>query len=131
MGLAVGVFAGCFLFFGLQTIIGIILAAVFRASKVAAAAGTWISNPLTYVPIFVFNYKVGKFLLGIEKQSIDSFDLQSFSSFMELGFSFAATLLLGCLLVGFFVATLTYFLSLRFLRRLRKHKRKLRVFRSK
>jgi hypothetical protein len=131
LGLAVGVFAGCFLFFGLQTIIGIILAAVFRASKVAAAAGTWISNPLTYVPIFVFNYKVGKFLLGIEKQSIDSFDLQSFSSFMELGFSFAATLLLGCLLVGFFVATLTYFLSLRFLRRLRKHKRKLRVFRSK
>ena len=65
-GLAIGVFAGCFPFFGLQSLIGIVLATILRGSKVAAIAATWISNPLTYVPIFVFNYKIGKLLLGTE-----------------------------------------------------------------
>ena len=59
-GLAVGVFAGCFPFFGIQSLLGILLATLCRGSKVAALAATWISNPLTYVPLYVFNYKIGK-----------------------------------------------------------------------
>lgn len=116
-GLAVGVFAGCFPFFGLQTFIGIFLAAIFRGSKVAAAAGTWISNPLTYLPIYVFNYKVGKFLLRVESLPIYELDLQSFSDFRELGSTFAITLMVGCFVVGIIVALIAYFSSLHFLRR--------------
>jgi hypothetical protein len=122
-GLAVGVFAGSFPFFGLQTIIGVILATCLRGSKIAAAAGTWISNPLTYVPIFVFNYKVGKFLLGIKDRSIVTLDFDSFASFMELGFTFATTLLVGCSVVGIVAAIITYFVSVRLIRRWRKRNR--------
>lgn len=122
-GLAVGVFAGCFPFFGLQSLIGIFLATVLRASKVAAVAATWISNPLTYVPMFIFNYKIGKLLLGT-KDTILSLDLDSFTAFKELGPTFAITLLTGCLVVGSILAFITYFYSLAFIERLNNRRQR-------
>lgn len=121
-GLAVGVFAGCFPFLGLQSLIGIFLATILRGSKVAAIAATWISNPLTYVPIFVFNYKLGKLLLGTE-DTILSLDLKSFTAFKELGSTFAITLLTGCFVVGLILAFITYFYSLAILERLRTRRK--------
>ncbi len=122
-GLAIGVFTGFFPFFGLQTFIGVVLAALFRSSKVAAAAATWISNPLTYVPIFIFNYKVGKLLLGTkETRAIMPLDFNSLDSLRELGFSFGITLLTGCVVVGAIAATLTYFYSLAIIQGLRSRK---------
>lgn len=121
-GLAVGVFAGCFPFLGLQSLIGILLATLLRGSKVAAIAATWISNPLTYVPIFVFNYKIGKLLLGTE-DTLLSLDLKSFTAFKELGSTFAITLLTGCFVVGLILAFITYFYSLAILERLRTRRK--------
>ena len=50
-GLAAGVFTGCLPFFGLQIVLGVALAATIRGNRILAAAGTWISNPLTTLPI--------------------------------------------------------------------------------
>jgi uncharacterized protein (DUF2062 family) len=58
-GIASGVFSGCFPLFGLQIIIGVTIATVFRGHRIMAAAATWVSNPFTYVPLFAFNYQVG------------------------------------------------------------------------
>ncbi|WP_019507949.1 DUF2062 domain-containing protein [Pleurocapsa sp. PCC 7319] len=120
-GLAIGVFAGCFPFLGLQSLIGIVLATIFRGSKVAAVAATWISNPLTYVPIFVFNYKIGKLLLGIQDSQLIPLDLdiESLTTFKELGSTFAITLLTGSCMVGMILGFITYFYSLAILERLR------------
>jgi uncharacterized protein len=117
-GLAVGVFAGCFPFFGFQSLVGIFLATLFHGSKVAAIAATWISNPFTTVPIFIFNYKIGKLLLGT-KDTVVLLDLKSFAAFKELGPTFAITFLTGCLVVGLILALITYFYSLAVLERLR------------
>lgn len=121
-GLAIGVFAGCFPFLGLQSFIGIILASIFRGSKVAAMAATWISNPLTYVPMFVFNYKIGKLLLGTEDTELLPSDINSFAAFKELGAMFAITLFAGCFVVGIILALITYFYSLALLERWRDHR---------
>ncbi len=124
-GLAFGVFAGCFPFFGLQTIIGVLLAVLFRGHKLTAAAGTWISNPLTYVPIFAFNYKVGELLLGFgvgETHVIFPDNWQSWSELKESGLVFLITLFSGCLLVGAIASILTYFLSFRFVSRWRRRR---------
>ena len=115
-GLAVGVFAGCFPFLGLQSVLGIILATVFKGSRVAAIAATWISNPLTYVPIFIFNYKIGKILLGTQDTTLP-LDLESLTAFKELGATFAFTLLTGSFVVGTILAVITYFYSLAILER--------------
>ncbi len=123
-GLASGVFAGFFPFLGMQTVIGIVLAAIFRGSKVAAMIATWVSNPLTYVPIFIFNYKVGQLLLGVEAQSILPSDLESLAALKEMGFTFVATLLTGCFVVGAIAAVITYFYGLAIFERLRHRKPK-------
>lgn len=116
-GLACGVFAGCFPLLGLQTIMGVLLAVIFRGNKLAAAIGTWISNPLTYVPVFAFNYKIGEFLLLGFRNTVVQTDVrqswQSWSTLIDLGFDFIFTLFLGCLIVGIFCSFISYFLSLK------------------
>ena len=122
-GLAIGVFAGCFPFFGIQSIIGVLLATIVRGSKVAAVAGTWISNPLTYVPIYVFNYKVGKFMLGVDSISSQEIDFDSLANFMEFGSTFVIALLVGCSVVGAIFSVITYFVGLHFFQRLRTRRK--------
>lgn len=121
-GLAVGVFAGCFPFLGLQTLLGVSLAVIFRGHKVLAAAGTWVSNPFTYVPIYLFNYKVGRWLLGSADQTLDLENLQSTQEIFELGAEFAITLLTGCFVIGFLSAILSYVGSVRLIRRWRQER---------
>ena len=111
-GWASGVFAGFFPLFGVQTIIGVLLASLMRGNKLVAVAGTWVSNPLTYIPIYVFNFQVGKLLLGGEDLATNDINWKSFSELLELGFSFIFTLFTGCFVVGFIAGLVTYFLSL-------------------
>ncbi len=117
-GLAVGVFAGCFPFFGVQTFLGLFLAAICRGSKVAALAATWISNPLTYLPLYLFNYKIGKLLLGSTDTQLPPLDIESFGAFKELGSTFAITLFTGSFVVGMILAVVTYFYGLAILEKL-------------
>jgi uncharacterized protein (DUF2062 family) len=120
-GLAIGVFAGFFPFFGVQTILAILFAILFKANKIAAATATWISNPLTYVPIFAFNFKIGQLIIGGDDFAFDQLNFQSTTEILELGAIFAITLLLGCLIIGSIASFFTYFLSLRLLKKLRKY----------
>ncbi len=64
-GLAIGVFSGCFPFFGFQTLIGVFFAKLAKGNIVLAAIGTWVSNPFTYIPLYYFNYKVGSIFFFI------------------------------------------------------------------
>jgi uncharacterized protein len=120
LGWAVGVFAGCFPLFGLQMMFAIILATLFRCHKLAAIAGTWISNPITYVPLFVFNFKLGKFLLGWHDVDTLDIDFQSFQEIMELGYNVISALFLGCLVVGLIGSCSVYFFSLWLMKRLKR-----------
>lgn len=110
-GLATGVFAGLFPFFGAQTILGVFLAILVRGNKLTAAIGTWVSNPLTYVPIYLFNFKVGQVLLGTHNLSTDV-DWTSSAELLQAGQAFAVTLLIGCSVVGAIAAIIAYFLGL-------------------
>ena len=116
-GLACGVFAGLFPLFGLQTILGLCLAILFRGNKIIAAAGTWVSNPLTYVPIYAFNFHVGKWLL--QQNSLTDISLKSWQEFKELGSEIIGTLFVGCFTVGMVGAICSYFLGLTIIRRVR------------
>ena len=60
-GLALGVFSGCFPFFGFQTLIGVFLAKIAKGNIVLAAIGTWISNPFTYIPLYYLTIKLVRF----------------------------------------------------------------------
>ncbi len=102
-GLAVGVFSGCLPFFGLQIVLGVALAGVMRGHPLLAAAGTWISNPFTYLPLYWLNLQVGILLLG-PAESPPSLNQLASLQLAELGWSFGVRLLLGSVLMGLVVA---------------------------
>jgi uncharacterized protein (DUF2062 family) len=98
-GLAAGIFCGCFPFFGLQTLLGVALASALRGNHLLAAAGTWISNPFTYLPLYWFNYRLGCWLIGPADGWPGVSALRG-DSLRTLGWSVASRLLLGSALVG-------------------------------
>ena len=99
-------FLGCLPFFGLQIVLSVALASLVRGNHLLAAAGTWISNPLTSVPLYWFNYQVGSLLLG-PGDGWPGLDLLRSDALWSLGWSFATRLLLGSALVGAVAAALT------------------------
>ena len=102
-GLAIGVFSGCFPFFGFQTLLGVFFARIANGNIVLAAIGTWISNAFTYVPLYYFNYKVGSIFFNnssnetIEKSLV-------IDDLWNQGRIFSLKLLLGSSCVGFLLA---------------------------
>ena len=63
-GWALGMFAGCFIPFGLQLIVTVPLSFKLRVSKVGATLGTLITNPITIVFIYPVQTWVGSRLIG-------------------------------------------------------------------
>jgi uncharacterized protein (DUF2062 family) len=74
-GVAAGLFAA-FIPLPIQTICAILLAGVLNGNVIVAAGCTWISNPITFVPLNYAIYKVGQFITGdtTEYQRIRDFD---------------------------------------------------------
>jgi uncharacterized protein (DUF2062 family) len=111
-GIAVGVFAGMFPFFGFQSLLGVLLAFLLRGNKLAAVAATWISNPFTYVPIFAANFHLGSWLLRTEEISIEGINFTSTAELFALGAIFFRTLIVGCLVAGSIASIGSYFFCL-------------------
>ena len=120
-GLAAGIFCGCFPIFGLQTLVGIAMASVVRGNHLLAAAGTWISNPFTYVPLYWFNYRIGSLLLGPGRQW-PGFDALQRDDVSQMGWSVISRLMLGSSITGAVCAALGWWLSLNWLRQ-QQHRR--------
>ena len=105
-GVAVGVFCGCFPFFGFQTLLGLFLARVAKGNLFLAAIGTWISNPFTYIPLYFFNYKVGSSLLKNSPDIIYEGNLM-IEELWEQGSVFSFRLILGSALVGLLLGSIS------------------------
>ncbi|MFM7471645.1 MAG: DUF2062 domain-containing protein [Nodosilinea sp.] len=118
-GMASGVFSGCFPLFGLQIIIGVTLATLLRGNRLVAAAATWVSNPLTYLPLFAFNYQVGYWLLG-DGTSRELTPLAGWQAWMDMGTEVSSRLMLGSCVVGLGAATTTYYGGLTLIRWMRE-----------
>ena len=104
-GLAVGVFCGCFPFFGLQMMLSVGLASLVRGNRLLAAAGTLVSNPLTYVPLYWFNYTLGCWVLG-PASGTTGLEGVNRSNLWNQGWDFSQRILLGSALVGALLALL-------------------------
>ncbi|MCH2566787.1 MAG: DUF2062 domain-containing protein [Prochlorococcus sp. ALOHA_A2.0_51] len=129
-GVAAGVFSGCFPFFGLQTLLGVALASVVRGNHVLAAIGTWISNPITYLPLYWFNYQVGSSLLGQGQNDLDLTRLNEQDLWTQ-GWAFSTRLLLGSSLVGAIAALFTSCVVYGLLKGPAKAKTRRRIYRRR
>ena len=130
LGLALGVFTGMMPIMPFQTALGVTLALFFRGSKITAALGTWVSNPLNWYFIYHYSYKLGTAILGLKEQSAAYTaimrGIRSGGEFvaiagkaLEAGSTFVAAFLVGGVVLGTAFAVPSYFVSLRLFRSIR------------
>ena len=99
----IGLFCA-FLPIPMQMLVAALLAVVARCNMPLSVALVWITNPLTFAPMFFFAYKLGAWLLDVDVQDT-TFEV----SWAWLGHTFTAIwwpLTVGCLVCGW-VAGLT------------------------
>lgn len=60
-----GLFAG-FLPIPFQMVVAALIAIKLRCNLPLSLALAWFSNPLTYVPVFYFTYRVGAWMMGLD-----------------------------------------------------------------
>ena len=90
----------------LQMVIAAILAIYFNANLPISVALVWITNPVTWLPMYFFAYKVGSLVLGQGSFQFDQFS-QLFS--IEKAWELGAPLLIGCFLLMNAGAVIGYF----------------------
>jgi uncharacterized protein (TIGR03546 family) len=117
-GVAIGMFFGFTPLFGLKTLSAIFFAWLTRSNILAAViAGTLHDVIIPFMPaIFVFEYKVGSWLLSqphtwprhVSKMLLNWHEWHSWTMFLTIG----KPLLLGSVIVSAPLAIISYFLTL-------------------
>lgn len=123
MGCACGLFCSTLPVLG-QTFLGILLARLFRANTLASVPWSWISNPLTTLPIWYAGYRLGIWLLSKQDQALNYAELTKLTQALEkMPWAekldlFSTTLLntlqplwLGTLVMGLLIAILGFWLA--------------------
>ncbi|MCD6293470.1 MAG: DUF2062 domain-containing protein [Deltaproteobacteria bacterium] len=131
LGMAFGIFTGMMPIMPFQMALSVALALIFKGSKITAALGTWVSNPLNWYFLYYFSYKLGASILSMEGHSA------IFSTIMDMvrsgvgsrvivektfqsGGLMAAAFLLGGVIMGTVVALPSYFVFLYIFKRIRR-----------
>lgn len=90
-----------------QMLLSALAAIIVRVNLPISVALVWITNPLTWGPMFYFAYKVGTWTMGQTPQKI-KFELSMDWLSQSLG-SHWQPFLLGCFIVGTVSAIVSYF----------------------
>lgn len=119
LGVAIGMFFGLTPTVGLQTVMILAFLAVtrrfFRFNPAAAMAATYVSNPITMVPLYYFWYKLGAIFIG-GNATIEQFEalveFEGMSGWLEavktVGIEIGAPMLLGSLITAPIGAAIAY-----------------------
>jgi uncharacterized protein (DUF2062 family) len=121
-GFAAGAFTGMMPLFGVQTIVAVGLATLVKGNPIAAALTTWVSNPITFLPLYMVNFKVGQLLLGTHGLMLSLHWGMPLIELSKVGAVCLITLTIGCVATGIPTATDSYFLGLYLARRWRQNR---------
>ena len=128
VALAVGVFISCTPFWGLQTLLAIAVAAVFRFNRAATILGTWLNVPWFAPFVYGAAIKIGLLVApGLREADAASFDLLlrdpaalSWATVWSWLRGSSLPLLVGSTIVGLVAAGATYAIALTALARRRR-----------
>ena len=155
LGMSCGIFASFTPLFGLHFLIAGLLSYVLRANVLASLIGTFVGNPITFPIITVFNLKLGEWILGSSEYSSGDGG-KIFEGFLDFIFLIYKSLFtegsidensvprmneflngvfipysLGGLILGIFVAIISYFLLRPLVATYKKRRDSLRAKRAK
>ena len=135
LGMAIGVFSGMMPILPFQIALAVTLALLFKTSKITAALGTWVSNPFNWYFIYIYDFKLGAYLLGVEggheiiksvMASISRGDEMAviWGKLFSSGITLVSALLIGGIIIGTVTATPTYFIFLKIFQKIREWRQK-------
>ncbi len=101
-GVAIGIFCA-FLPMPFEMVPAIFIAVMIRGNLAFSIAGVWLSNPVTWIPLYTPCYLLGTRIMNIQPVPLDQVKL------LDIGWHYVA-LWLGCLIIGSLVALATHFL---------------------
>jgi uncharacterized protein (DUF2062 family) len=127
LGISLGIFTGMMPIMPFQIALAVTLAILFKGSKITAALGTWVSNPLNWYFLYYFSYKIGSLILGLsEKNRVSSGVMESIHQGEEAvvvvlkiagaGGTIISAFVLGGLVMGIICAAPSYFIFLKIFR---------------
>jgi uncharacterized protein (DUF2062 family) len=133
-GFAVGIAVGALPCMGIQTIVALPVVLLLRGNFLATAVGVWWTNPLTAIPVYYFEYKLGVLLTGCKQISYRKFVTvithvtENPSELLTMGHNILVPLFWGGLLVAIVLFPIAYRVSYNILerRRIAKHKKEAR-----
>lgn len=106
-GFAVGVFFSFTPLLSLHTVLALLVAFVFRLSKIAAATGVWVNNPYTMPFVFYGCLRLGERMLGTGFHPL-SCERWTIDALLRAAMPCIAPLLLGTTVVGLIAAAVAY-----------------------
>ena len=125
LALAVGVFISCTPFYGLQTVLSLAVATIFRLNRAVTVTGTWLNLPWFAPIVYGFALRIGAFVLpylhGADvSEMVELVKLastMSISDMLDLLGSLSLALLIGTAAVGTLAGAVTYVAAILVLRR--------------
>jgi len=132
LGVGLATFIGFTPTMGLQTVIALSLAALFRANKAVCIPFVWVTNPITFGPIYAAGWWLGSAILpGAGAGSFDAiqsrlaiattegaglignlFSYDFWAGMANLMLQFGWELWIGCSVMGLFFGLIMYFATL-------------------
>ena len=106
-GLGIGVFVGFLPINGIQMLTAMAIASITKASKIAAAIGTHITNPWTTIPILIADYYVGCLVLH-RKPCLTCINFRSVHGFLSYSISIIVPMFVGGVILGIVFGFLSY-----------------------
>jgi uncharacterized protein (DUF2062 family) len=135
LGAALGVFIAFTPTIGFQMLLVLLVTSAVRANKVAGLPMPWITNPVTILPMFSFNYYVGWRVVGgpglkgfqdqlFQLMSLDLGWIDWVKGWWHLMIDMAGPLWVGSLIVGFGAGLVAYGVMFYLIRVYRRHHRR-------
>jgi uncharacterized protein (DUF2062 family) len=114
----VGVFIGMSPLLGIHTVLGLLVASLFKLNRLVTIVGVYITNPWTIIPIYTFGTWVGMKLLRVEGlvTNIDWSDLSMSNVAGELK-ELLMPFIAGTFFIGAISSVVSYFFILYLLKR--------------
>jgi uncharacterized protein len=125
LALAIGVFISCTPFYGLQTVLSLAVATIFRLNRAVTVTGTWLNLPWFAPILYGFALRIGAFVLpdlhgadlGEMTELLQMAATLSVSDMLDLLGSLSLALLIGTAAVGTVAGAVTYVAAILLLRR--------------
>ena len=119
LAVALGVFIGMSPLIGIHTVLGILVAWIFKLNKLATIVGVYVTNPWTIVPIYTFSTWVGAKCLGMGRilPEID-WNRVTFSQLLNDFGHLLLPFLVGSFLIGAVSSVLSYLIVFRIAKRI-------------